>query len=36
MTTIIIVLFVLAAVVGSAALLIKGPEPPDLADEHDH
>lgn len=29
-------LFVLAATFGSAALLLKGPEPPDPADEHAH
>jgi hypothetical protein len=34
MTTLVIVLFVLAALVGSAALVMKGPEPPDPADEH--
>jgi hypothetical protein len=32
----VILLFVLAALVGSAALLMKGPEPPDPADAHDH
>ncbi|MCK4871829.1 MAG: hypothetical protein KAS72_03795 [Phycisphaerales bacterium] len=37
MRTGIIVLFILAALVGSAALLLKGPEPPDPADAHsDH
>ncbi len=34
MTTLVIVLFVLAALVGSAALVMKGPEPPDPAAEH--